>query len=206
MNAAATAEHGTHARTGRVVVICGPSGSGKTTVCQRLLADPEITRSVSATTRPARPDEKDGIHYHFIARPEFVDRLRRGCFAEHAEYSGHLYGTPREPLEAALAHGRTILLEIDVQGAEQLRRVYPDGLYIFLDAPDRAEVQARLEKRNTETPDERRRRLDTAERERAAVDRVRFDYRVINDDLDRTVARIRELIRGSRAAPASPKP
>ena len=184
---------------GTLAVISGPSGTGKTTVCRRLLADPYFMLSVSATTRAPRPDEKDGVNYHFLDLDEFLRRAESGQFAEHAEYNGHLYGTPREPLERALAEGRAVLVEIDVQGAGQLRERYPDAIYIFLDAPDRAEAEARLEHRNTETPDERRSRIQAAERERAAGEEM-FDHKVINDDLDETVVKIRDLILGGEAA------
>ncbi len=179
---------------GRIVVISGPSGSGKTTVCGRLLADSGITRSVSATTRKPRPGERDGVNYFFVSRDEFMARAGRGWFAEYAEYGGHLYGTPRGPLETALAEGRTVLVEIDVQGAEQLRKRYPGGLFIFLDAPTRAEALKRLEGRNTETPEERLRRTEAAGRERAAAAGGVFDHIVINDDMEEAVATIRKLI------------
>lgn len=185
---------------GKIVVISGPSGSGKTTVCDALLSDPSVTRSVSATTRPARPGERDGGHYHFLSREQFGARAERGYFAEYAEYDGELYGTPREPLEEALAAGRTVLVEIDVQGAAQLRGAYPDGIYIFLDAPGRDAAMARLEHRNTETPQERSRRMQTAERERDTAQRQHFDHTVINDDLDQTVVEVRRLILGGPAA------
>lgn len=185
---------------GLVVVISGPSGSGKTTVCNGLLDGSDFARSVSVTTRSPRPGEKDGVNYHFVSRDEFQRRVRAGEFAEHAEYNGHLYGTPREALERALAAGRTVLVEIDVQGARQLHRRYHDGLYIFLDAPDRRVAEARLEHRNTESPEERLRRIEAAERERSAAAREPFDHQVINDDLEDTVSRIRELIRGRLAA------
>ena len=189
-------------RTGKMVVISGPSGTGKTTVCHRLLEDPDVTLSVSATTRSRRSGEEDGVHYHFLDRDRFLARVGRGDFAEYAEYNGHLYGTPRGPLEEALAKGRTVLLDIDVQGAAQLRKLYPQAVYIFLDAPDRAAAQARLERRNTETPEERCRRINAAERERA-VGRDHFDYHVINDDLDETVDQIRSLISGGDAGGTS---
>ena len=181
---------------GQIVVISGPSGSGKTTVCRRLFHAPDMAVSVSATTRPQRPGEQDGVNYHFVTREAFLAQLARGEFAEHAEYNGHLYGTPREPLEKALAEGKTVLVEIDVQGAAQLRQQYPNELYIFLDAPDRAAAAERLERRNTETPDERQRRIAVAERERSTAWQKYFDYKVINDDLDEAVAEIRELILG----------
>ena len=185
---------------GKIVVISGPSGSGKTTVCDALLSDPNVTLSVSATTRSPRPGERDGVHYHFLSREQFGERAERGYFAEYAEYDGELYGTPREPLEEALAEGRTVLVEIDVQGAALLRSAYPDGMYIFLDAPGHDVAMARLEHRNTETPQERSRRMQTAERERETAQGQCFDYTVINDDLDQTVAELRRLILGGLAA------
>ncbi|MFH1732258.1 MAG: guanylate kinase [Planctomycetota bacterium] len=186
--------------TGKLVVISGPSGSGKTTVCNRLLSDPNIMLGVSATTRAPRPREKDGENYYFISREEFLERVERGLFAEHAEYNGNLYGTPRDWLEEQLAAGRTVLLEIDLQGSAQLWEKYPNGIYIFLDAPGRETAVKRLEGRNTETPEERRRRTETADRERELAETAHFDYKVINDDLDETAEEIRNLIAGGKPA------
>lgn len=200
MSGHAADERGAPSSRGKIVVISGPSGSGKTTVCDALLSDPNVTLSVSATTRSPRPGERDGVHYHFLSREQFRERAERSYFAEHAEYDGELYGTPREPLEKALAEGRTVLVEIDVQGAAQLRSAYPDGIYIFLDAPGRDAAMARLERRNTETPQERSRRMQMAERERETAQGQCFDYTVINDDLDQTVAELRRLILGGLAA------
>ncbi len=187
---------------GQVVVISGPSGSGKTTVCERLRSDPNIVLSVSATTRRPRPGERDGVDYHFVSRGEFLERVRRSEFVEHAEYNGQLYGTPREPLERALREGKTVLVEIDVQGAAQMRRAYPDGLFIFLDAPAPAAAAQRLERRNTESDEERRRRVAAADRERAAAASGGFDHRVVNDVLDDAVEEIRRLIQARRAVRA----
>lgn len=192
-------ERGGASRHGKVVVISGPSGSGKTTVCNRLLSDPNLRLSVSATTRAPRRGEKDGVDYLFVSREEFLARAKRGEFAENAEYNGNLYGTPREPLERALAEGRTVLVEIDVQGAAQLRKTYPGGIYIFLDAPGGDVVKKRLEQRNTESADERSRRLEAAERERSTTLGL-FDYKVVNDDLEEAVEKVRNIIRGGEAA------
>lgn len=189
--------------TGKLVVISGPSGSGKTTVCNRLLSDPSIMLSVSATTRAPRPREKDGENYYFVSREEFRKRVERGLFAEHAEYNGNLYGTPRDWLEEQLAAGRTVLLEIDLQGSTQLWEKFPNGIYIFLDAPGRETAVKRLEGRNTETPEERRRRTETADRERELAKTAHFDYKVINDDLDETVEEIQHLIAGGKPAGAT---
>ena len=185
---------------GKLVVISGPSGSGKTTVCSRLLDDPNLVLSVSATTRAPRPGERAGVDYHFLSREEFLDRVARGLFVEHAEYNGNLYGTPRDRLETELAAGRTVLLEIDLQGARQVRERFPGAMFIFLDAPGREAAVARLERRNTETAEDRRRRIATADREREEASGERFDYRVINDDLDDAVGEIRRLILNGQAA------
>ncbi len=194
---------GGQARPGKLIIISGPSGSGKTTVCRRLLEDPGIVLSVSATTRPPRPGEKEGESYHFLGRDEFLERAERGLFAEHAEYNGNLYGTPRDLLERELAAGRAVLLEIDIQGVAQLRRVYPEGTYIFLDAPGRDVAVERLERRSTESAEERRRRTETADREREEAQEAGFDYTVINDDLDATVEEIRKLIAAGKPAAAT---
>jgi guanylate kinase len=182
---------------GRIVVISGPSGSGKTTVCRRLLELPDVTMSVSATTRPPRPGEIDGEDYWFLSRDEFQERVARAEFVEHAEYNGNLYGTPRRPLEQATAEGRVVLVEIDVQGARQMRRHCPEALFIFLDAPDGAAAE-RLQKRATESAADLQGRVAIGERERQAAEL--FDHRVVNDDLGETVARIHELIRGGAPA------
>lgn len=182
------------ANNGMIVVISGPSGSGKTTVCKRLCERPGgPALSVSATTRPPRPGEQDGVDYFFLSRDEFQERASRGEFIEYAEYNGNLYGTPRGPLERALARGQVILVEIDVQGAAQMRQVFPRGLYIFLDAPDHSVVEQRLSQRNTESPEDRQRRLLAAERERGQS-QGQFNCCIINDDLDRTTNHIQGMI------------
>ena len=193
-------EHATETQSGKLIVISGPSGSGKTTVCRKLLSDPAIKLSVSATTRKPRPGEKDGENYFFVSREEFADRVDRGLFAEHAEYNGNLYGTPREWLERELAAGHIVLLEIDLQGSKQLWEMFPQGIYIFLDAPGREDAAERLARRNTESAEERQRRTATADRERELAKTAHFDYTVINDDLGRAVEEIRNLIAGGKPA------
>ena len=150
---------------GRMVVISGPSGSGKSTICKRLLQDPRVVFSVSATTRKLRPGEVDGRDYHFLSVEEFRQRIARGEFIEHAEVYGNLYGTLREPLAQAIDSGRLYLLEIDVQGALQLKALGEPGQYIFIAPPDFEELRRRLKQRNTETPEALERRLHKAEDE-----------------------------------------
>ena len=177
---------------GRMVVISGPSGSGKSTICKRLLLDPAVVFSVSATTRAKRPGENDGRDYHFLTREEFKRRVERGEFLEHAEVYGNMYGTLRAPMEKVLSQGKIYLLEIDVQGANQLRALGEPGTYVFIAPPDFEELRRRLSSRGTETPEMLERRLHKAEDEWR--ERVKYDHVVVNDDLDRTVGEVRKLI------------
>jgi guanylate kinase len=187
------------ATPGRMVVISGPSGSGKSTICKRLLEDARVVFSVSATTRKMREGEVDGRDYHFLSRDEFKRRAERGEFIEHAEVYGNMYGTLRAPMQAALAEGKLYLLEIDVQGALQLKALGEPGIYIFIAPPDFEELRRRLVKRNTETPEMLERRLHKAEDEYR--ERVKYDHVVVNADLDRAVKEIRVIMGLESTAP-----
>ncbi len=181
-----------------MLVISGPSGVGKSTVCKRLLADPRVRFSVSATTRSPRPGEVDGRDYHFVTREWFRERISKGAFIEHAEVYGNMYGTLREPMEAALQRGETFLLEIDVQGALQLLALGEPGIYVFIEPPDFDVLRQRLAGRKTETPEVLERRLKKAEDEWR--ERFKYNYRVVNDDLERCVAEIRQIAGLDQAA------
>ncbi len=137
---------------GLAVVLSGPSGAGKTTVCRELVAQYGYERSVSATTRAPRAGERDGVDYHFLTRERFLEGVRRGEFLEHSEHFDNLYGTPKGPVERALQQGRTIILEIDINGAQQVMERLPaqDRFCIFLTAPDAREQERRLRNRRTE--------------------------------------------------------
>ena len=187
-------------QTGRMVVISGPSGSGKSTICSRLLPDPRVVFSVSATTRKPREGEVDGRNYHFLTREEFKRRVERGEFVEHAEVYGNMYGTLRAPMETALAEGKVYLLEIDVQGANQLRALGVPGTYVFIAPPDFEELRRRLKARGTESPEMLERRLHKAEDEWR--ERGKYDHIVVNDDVDRAVAEVRRLIGLDARSPA----
>ena len=178
---------------GSMLVISGPSGAGKSTICKRLLTDPRVEFSVSATTRKPRPGEVDGRDYQFLQPQDFRRMIAEGAFLEHAEVYGNLYGTLREPVRAALAKGNVYLLEIDVQGANQLRALGEPGLYVFIAPPDFEELRKRLVARGTEAPEVLERRLHKAEDEWR--ERVNYDHIVVNDDLDRAVAEVRRLVR-----------
>jgi guanylate kinase len=146
-------DNGPAKREGVMLLISGPSGSGKSTICKRLLEDPRVVFSVSATTRPMRPGEVDGRDYHFMDREAFRRRIERGEFLEWAEVYGNLYGTLREPMESAIEAGLTYLVEIDVQGALQLKALGIPGLYVFIAPPNFEVLRKRLTTRGTETPE-----------------------------------------------------
>lgn len=175
------------------VVLAAPSGAGKTTLARLLVQrNPEITFSISATTRPPRPREQDGHDYHFIDDATFDRMIERDELAEWAVVHGRRYGTPRREVTSAVERGRTVLLDIDIQGARQVRRIFPDALLIFVLPPSAAELDRRLTGRASEDPDERRRRLVNARREVEAV--TEFDFVVVNDNLDQALARIEAIV------------
>lgn len=166
---------------GRLIVVSGPSGAGKSTLIREALdAVPQLAYSVSATTRDARPGEVDGEHYIFLSREEFERRIEEGYFLEWAEYSGNLYGTPVSRAEELLESGRSVILEIELQGARKVRERRPDAVMVFVRAPSLEETRRRLEGRATETSEALETRLATAAREVAA--REEFDYEVVNGE------------------------
>ena len=157
---------------GTMLVVSGPSGSGKSTICKRLLADPRVEFSVSATTRAPRVGEVDGRDYHFMDKARFRAEIERGAFIEWAEVHGNLYGTPRAPMERALAAGRVFLVEIDVQGGAQLKALGLPGVYVFIAPPDLASLRTRLERRGTDTSEVIERRMAKAQEEMRARERA----------------------------------
>lgn len=181
---------------GKLIVISGPSGTGKTSICKALLERlPQTSWSVSATTRPIRAGEVNGHSYEFISREEFERRKAAHEFLETAEYVGHLYGTPRRPVESALAAGRNIVLEIEVQGGIQVARQLPESVRIFVLPPNMESLRARLEGRKTEAEEQLKRRLAEADGEIAtARDSGCYDYFVVNDDLEMTIEEVKDII------------
>jgi guanylate kinase len=178
--------------SGAIVVISGPSGSGKSTIVSRLKALPGVFYSVSVTSRPPRPGELDGRDYTFVSRDKFERMIPAGAFAEHAEVAGNLYGTPRDPLLAALAGGRTAVVDIDVQGAMQIKESFPAATLVFIEPPSMDVLHQRLRSRGTESKESLKRRLVLAAREMAYA--PRYDYRIVNDDLEQAVAEVKGII------------
>ncbi len=173
----------------RVFVITGPSGVGKGTLIRGLLEEvPELELSVSATTREPRAGERDGVDYHFLTAEEFERRVADGEFLEHASYSGHRYGTLRSEVEERLRQGRPVALEIEVQGARQVRSAMPEAVAVFIAPPSREALRARLVGRGTDTTEQVEKRLRTAERELKA--QPEFPHVIVNDRLEEATARL----------------
>lgn len=184
-------------RRGTLFVVSAPSGAGKTTLCREArLRLPDLAYSISYTTRPPRPGEIDGTDFCFVTEAEFARLRERGEFAEWASVHGNLYGTRARVLESALASGRDVLLDIDTQGAAQLRRRYPEAVLIFIVAPSMAELEQRLRERRSDPESEIARRLGRA-REEIAMWR-QYDYLVVNRDLKEAADQLTAIIAAER--------
>jgi guanylate kinase len=182
----------------RVIVITGPSGVGKGTLIRGLLERvPELELSVSATTRAPRPGEESGSDYHFMDAEEFAQRLRNDEFVEHASYSGAHYGTLRSELDERLQRGTPVVLEIEVQGARQVRAAVPEALAVFIAPPSREALRARLVGRGTDASEQIERRMQTAERELEA--QPEFAHVVVNDRLEQATAELERIVRDALA-------
>ena len=180
-------------KQGRVIIISGPSGVGKGTVVKRIMAaDPNLCFSVSATTRTIRPGEVDGVSYFFISKEQFEEMIQKGEFLEYASYAGKYYGTPEPAVNAALAQGRSVVLEIEVQGALQVMKRRPDAVSLFIAPPSFEELRRRLEGRGDTSPESMERRLQEAFGECAQA--KNYTYTVINDSLDEAVHKVQAIL------------
>ncbi|MCL1951382.1 MAG: guanylate kinase [Oscillospiraceae bacterium] len=182
---------------GLLVVFSGPSGSGKDTVLGELCkTEDDVALSVSLTSRAKRPLERDGTHYHFVSREYFEEKLRAGEILEHTQYNGNYYGTPRASIDEWLGQGRTVILEIEVEGAARIRAIYPGCVSVFLLPPSLEVLEQRLRRRESESEDEIARRTGIAKREIARA--CDYDYVILNDALDCAVSDLRAVIRAER--------
>ncbi|MEX2240592.1 MAG: guanylate kinase [Burkholderiales bacterium] len=187
--------------TGLLFVVTAPSGAGKSSLIKGLLAaERGVALSVSYTTRPPRPGELDGREYHFVGLREFEAMLERGEFLECAQVHGHRYGTSQKVIEKARASGRDLVLEIDWQGAEQVRRLHPDAIGVFILPPSMRELERRLRARAQDADAVIRRRLENAEAEMQHA--VEFKYAIINNNFDDALLDLRAVVRAERLAVA----
>ena len=178
-----------------LLVLSAPSGGGKTTIAKKLLqVRKDLGYSVSATTRATRNGERDGEDYHFLSREEFERRRDRGEFLEWAEYGAQLYGTLKREIDRIFGEGRHAVLDIEIEGARQIRRNFPNSLQVFVLPPSADVLVERLKRRNTENPELLRKRLTHASEELAAV--AEYDYAVVNEDLDTAVDQVSAILDG----------
>jgi guanylate kinase len=190
-------------KAGRLFVITAPSGAGKTSLIDALVrADPSLKLSISYTTRAPRPGEKDGVDYHFVDEPAFLGMQQRGEFLESAEVHGYRYGTSRKVITEALARGEDLILEIDWQGARQVRGIYPECVGIFILPPSIEELERRMRSRGQDADPVIRRRLDNARGEMEHAGE--FHYAIINKDFDTARQELAAIIQKERAKPHGP--
>lgn len=185
---------------GILIVVSGFSGAGKGTLMKRLVEEYDnFALSVSATTRAPRPGEEDGREYFFLSREQFEKKIAEHALIEYADYCGNYYGTPRDYVERKLAAGRDVILEIEIQGALKIKEQYPDALLLFVTTPDAAELRRRLSGRGTETEEVIKKRLRRAAKEAEGIEK--YDYIVINDDLETCVRQLHGIIAAARHTP-----
>lgn len=182
---------------GFLVVLSGPSGVGKNTVLNEVMPNvPDLIYSVSVTTRSARPGEVDGEHYYFVSDDEFERMKDRGDLLEWAEFVGRKYGTPRQYIEDRLAEGKTVIMDIDIQGASQVRRAMPEAVSVFLVPPSFDELNRRLHGRGSDSATAIERRLSSARSELQAVSE--YDYVVVNDDVRKAATKLQAIVAAER--------
>jgi guanylate kinase len=184
-------------KKGRLFIISAPSGTGKTTILNQVMArDPELFFSVSYTTRPSRENEKDGIDYRFISEKKFKDLIDQGALAEWTEYCGAYYGTGKKDIEEALAAGKNLVLDVEVEGGTAIKRLFPDAVAIFLVPPSIEELTRRLKGRKTDSEEDLVQRLAKSKFEMTF--REQYDYCVINDEVTRAVREVVKIISAAK--------
>lgn len=171
--------------TGKLIVLSGPGGVGKSTIVVELKKLDHFYFSVSATTRQPRPGEIDGVAYHFVSDAEFQEMIDKDTFLEWADFAGARYGTPRQPVQEALAAGKNVLLEIEIEGARQVKKAMPQALMVFLQPPSMSELEARITNRGTDSPERIAARLALARSEMAAAGE--FDYLLTNHQVEEVI-------------------
>jgi guanylate kinase len=187
---------GRKSKKGKVVIISGPSGVGKSTICKEVIKRlDDVELNISVTTRPKAKSERDGLDYWFVSKQQFKERIDRGEFLEYVEVFGNLYGTPKDKVEQALQAGKTVILEIDVQGAKQVKAIYPDAVMIFILAPTQKTLAERMSSRGRDEAAAAEERLGGAGAEIAAA-RQYYEHLVINDDLKQAVGNVVEIVGG----------
>lgn len=177
---------------GKLFIISGPSGAGKGTICKRLVDETKVEVSVSMTTRQPRAGEIDGKSYYFTTKENFLKEVEAEGFLEWAEVYGNYYGTPKSKLDEKLSAGVDVVLEIDIQGALNVKEVYPEGIFIFILPPSMTELRKRITGRGSETEESLKLRLSQTLKEVSYIDK--YDYCVVNDDLDEAVARVKAIV------------
>lgn len=184
-------------KRGHIFVVSAPSGTGKTSLCKEILKTlPDVSFSISYTTRPPRPTEVNGVHYIFVSTQEFKNIISKGALVEWTDIHGHLYGTSIESLNLYANQGRDVLFDLDVKGAAEIKKRYPQAVTIFILPPSMEQLRQRLSRRETEDPQALEERLKYAEKEIAHA--KEYDYTVVNDQLDRAVGRIKDIIIAKR--------
>jgi len=188
-------------QNGNLYIVSAPSGAGKSSLVKALLeGDPHLRLSVSYTTRPPRPGEEDGVHYHFVTREVFLEMLGQGAFLESAEVYGNHYGTSQPWIEAEMGRGHDVLLEIDWQGAAQVRRIFPDAIGIYILPPSLEELERRLRDRGQDSAEVIARRLAAAREDMTHA--LEYDYLVVNERFDVALADLRAIVRARRLSVA----